>query len=315
MKPGKWAYILTGLIPPAKVVSPDAAPALADSIEEINFAKIEIRLIKVFLTERDRIRQAHTEPEHQARFVFYVKDGIKDDNLAQSVADAVMLALVLIYDLTMEAIPLAIRIPEAMIKKGKLIRIKDLVNSTSVGSELYLRIINSTVIPSVVMDEVWRAVPTIVESKSLLEAAYFYRESLEQARVTDNNIFDLMQDNTDVPASPTERADVETAYQNALKAIEAIIGEPPQDERELRMQLQKAGINPDEEIGYELYGMKPWQETILKKLVDMHPAGDKKPAPGKTGTPGSIGYRELKDKQTLARHLLLSHIFNALARN
>ena len=68
------------------------------------------------------------------------------------------------------------------------------------------------------------------------------------------------------------------------------------------------GINPDEKVGYDLYEMKPGKETVIKKLLDMHQARDKKAAHGKTNELRNIGYCELKDKQALARYLIASHI-------
>jgi len=74
------------------------------------------------------------------------------------------------------------------------------------------------------------------------------------------------------------------------------------------MKLIEAGINPEEEVGCELYGMKPGKETVIKKLVEMHQARDKKAAHGKTNELRNIGYCELKDKQALVRYLIASHI-------
>jgi len=142
-----------------------------------------------------------------------------------------------------------------------------------------------------------------------MDATGFYKESIMQAWVADDDVFEIMSDNLDMPPSQAQRASIETAYQNAFKTIEAIIGEPPKDQRKLRIKLFEVGINPDEEVGYELYGMKPGKETVLKKLMDMHQNRDKMAAHGRTTTPRTIGYCELKDKQALARYILLSHIY------
>ena len=148
-----------------------------------------------------------------------------------------------------------------------------------------------------------------------MNAAHFYKESIGGVWVADDDVFNIMGDNSNIPQSQREKARVETAYQNAFKAIEAIIGEPPKDKGKLRMRLIEAGINPDENVGYNLYGMKPGKETILKKLVDMHETRDKKAAHGKTKIPRAIGYCELKDKQALACYIVLGHIENILASN
>lgn len=308
MKQRKRVYLLTGLMHPLKVASHDAEPLLAESIEDISLQGTGVRLKRVFLTGKDRITKVHEPHQSDGRFVFYINDGAKDDSLAQRFADAVMSALALLEDLAMEDIPTAVGFREDSIKKGKFIRIKDIIGTEGVGSELYFRVMHCVGVPSYVLDEVWRIVPAIIKSNSLMDATYFYRESIMQAWVADDDVFDIVSHNSDVPASLAERARIETAYQNAYKAIEAVIGEPPRDERKLRMKLLHGGINPDEKVGYDPYGMSPGKEAILEKLLSMQQTRDKKAAHGKTGTERVIGYCELKDKQAFARHLLLDHI-------
>ncbi|MDH5696112.1 MAG: hypothetical protein OEZ00_05850 [Dehalococcoidia bacterium] len=309
MKTRKWAYLLTGLGYPIKFAYPNTEHALAEKVEDINLPKIEVKITRVFLI---------IEREYESRFLFYIKNGIKDDNFAQKFADAVMCSLAVVYNLNTEEIPSAICIPENIIKKGRLksrlIRLKDVMGSNSIGSETYFSLMQSTTVPSQVLDYVWRIVPAIVDSKPVMDATNFYNESIMQEWVANDDVFDIMWQNSDIPPSQTQSTRIETAYQNAFKAIEAIVGEPPKDKRKLRVKLRNAGINPDEEVGYNLYGMRPEKEPLLKKLMDMQQARDKKAAHGKTITPRTIGYCELKDKQALARYILLSHI-NAINKS
>lgn len=314
MKSARWVYLLTGLSYPTKTIYPDVRSdsweILSESIAEIDLSRIGIRLKRVFLTEEHRIRTVKEQYEykHDSRFAFYINDGKRDDSLAQRFADAVMLSLAVVYEVAMEETPTAIGIPEHCIKKGRIIKIWDLVGSRGFGSDMYFRVVNSMGVPSEILDYVWRIVPMVVENQSIMDAASFYRESITQAWVADDDVFEIMSDDSDIPSSHVERARVETAYQNAFKAIEAIIGEPPRDRRKLRMKLVSTGINPDEMVGYELYGMKPAKEKLIKKLVDMQETRDKKAAHGKTITPRTIGYCELKDKQALAQHVILASI-------
>ena len=308
-KPRKWVYLLTGLMHTIKEVQPNTDSVLAESIDEINLEKIGVRLKKVFLTEKDRIRKGPILFDYWEGFLFYINDGMIDDRFAQSFADSVMAALALVYDLDIEDIPTAVLIPEDIIKKGRFISMKDIIGNHGIGSEIYSRFIHSVGVPKQVLDYVWRIVPYMVENKPLMDAAHFYKESIGRVWIADDDVFNIMVDNSNIPESQTEKARVETAYQNAFKAIEAIIGEPPKDERKLRMKLSGAGIDPDEMIGYNLYGMKPGKEKLLKKLIDMRGTRDKKAAHGKTNVPRIVGYCELKDKQALARHILLSHIY------
>lgn len=303
MNPKKWVYLLTGLglFHKTKVAYPD--------VEEVILEGIDVKLRRIFMIEGVRIPRLKSGLHYLAdddRFVFYVNDGIRDDDFAQRFADAVTGSLVLARDVTTEEAFTSICIGEKMIKQGRFIRIKDIVGD--IRSELYFRVMKSTGVSSEALDYVWHIVPSIVKSESLMDASNFYRESITQAWVADDDVFEIMSDNSDTPSSQADRVRVETAYQNAFKAIEAIIGEPPKDKKKLRTKLLEVGINPDEKVGYDLYGMKPGKEIILKKIVDMQHNRDKKAAHGKTNELRNIGYCELKDKQALARYLIASHI-------
>ena len=117
-KPKKWVYLLTGIMHPINDVYPFTELILSESIEEINLQHIGVRIKRVFLTEKDRIEKPYFRGEYKDRFIFYINDGIRDDNLAQSFADAVMFSLALLEDVTVEDIPRAIAIPQDVIKKG-----------------------------------------------------------------------------------------------------------------------------------------------------------------------------------------------------
>jgi hypothetical protein len=314
LKSKRWIYLLTGLMYPVKTVYPNVSPdswdILSESIGDVDISTIGIRLRRVFLTEEDRVRQVHLQYEYknEDRFIFYIRDAEMDDNLAQRFADAVMLSLAVAYDVAMEETPKAIRIPESCIKKGRIVRIKDVIGHEGIGGQMYFDVVHAVGVPSEVLDYVWHIVPVILGNQSLMDATSFYRESITQAWVANDDVYDIMWENSDLPSSQVERARVETAYQNAFKAIEAVIGEPPKNEKRLRLTLVRNGVNPDEIVGYDLYGMKPAKETLLKKLIDMHQTRDKMAAHGKTNVPRAIGYCELKDKQALACHLILANI-------
>ncbi len=303
MKATKWVYLLTGLglFHKTKVAYPD--------IEKVTLEAIGVKLRRISLIEGVRVPRLQTGLYYLAaddRFVFYVNEGEKDDDFAQKFADVVAGSLALASDVATEESFTSICIGEDTIKQGRFIRTKDIVGG--IGSDLYFRVMKSTGVSSETLDYVWHIVPTIVKSESLMDASNFYRESITQAWVADDDVFEIMSDNSDTPSSQADRVCIESAYQNAFKAIEAIIGEPPKDKRKLRIKLIEAGINPDEKVGYDLYEMKPGKETVIKKLVDMHQVRDKKAAHGKTNELRNIGYCELKDKQALARYLIASHI-------
>jgi len=294
----------------SKVAYPD--------VEEVILEEIGLKLRRISLIKGVKVPSLQAGKYYLAgedRFLFYINDGMKNDEFAQRFADAATGSLALAYDIVIDRIFTSICISEDMIKKGMFIRIKDILGDNALDSELYFRVMNCIGVPSEVLDYVLHVVPSIVKNQYLLDASNFYRESIMAAWVADDDVFEMMSDGSDTPASQADKARVETAYQNAFKAIESVIGEPPKDEKKLRMKLLKAGINPDEIVGFNLYDMKPEKETTLKKIIDMQHNRDKKVAHGKTNKPRDIGYCELKDKQALARYLITSHIETKLKIN
>lgn len=281
---------------------------LSDSIDEIDISNLGIRIRRVFVTEEDRVNEVHDKYAYLDRFAFYIADGERNDDLAQRFVEAVMLALDLSHQFGLEHVPTAIGFPESVVKKGRIIRLSDLVGSAGIGSDKYSSVFEAIGIADVELDYVWRIVPVLVQNQSLMDAASFFRESIRQVWVADDDVYDIMRDNSDVPASQVDRARIETAYQNAFKAVEAVIGEPPKDTRKLRHKLEEMGIDPDQIVGYEEYGQKPGKEQLIKKLMDMQSTRDKKAAHGKTIRPRNIGLCELRDKQALARYVILANI-------
>ena len=310
MKSKKWVYLLTGLIPSSKHrrVYFGKEPIWAEGIEGINLKDVGITLERVFLSEKERITKVPTQYECEDRYIFRIGDGIKDEDTAQLFADSVMASLAVVHDTATEETSIAISIPEDVVKKGRFIKIKDLFGNFGLGSEMYFSVMSGVGVPYEVLDYVWNIVPVVMKNKSAMDAANFYRESIMQAWVAHDTVFDIMSQNSDLPSSNSERVRIETAYHIAFKVIEAIIGEPSKDRNKLRTKLMATGINPDEIVGYELYGMKPGKEAIVKKLENMHLIRDKQAAHGGTKAKRPIGYCELKDKQALAQHLLLRHI-------
>jgi hypothetical protein len=300
LKTTKWIYLLTGL-----------QCLTGHYREEIDLAAIKIKLKKVFVTERNRITKSHTHLnyDYENSFIFYVRDGEKDDNFAQRFAEGIMLSLSLAYDLGMDKAPLAIRIPESLLIDGRILRVKDLMGGkVDIASDVYRNIVTGTGVPGEILDYIFSIVPALVNSQSYMDAAAFYSESISQVWVADDDVLDIVANNSNIPASQVDRARVETAYQNAYKAIEAIIGEPPKDIKKLRLNLINIGLNPDELVGYNLYGMVPAKEVLLKKIIDMQKNRDKKVAHGKTIIPRNIGLCELKDKQALTQYVILCAI-------
>ncbi|MBN2094404.1 MAG: hypothetical protein JW740_03510 [Candidatus Zambryskibacteria bacterium] len=168
-------------------------------------------------------------------------------------------------------------------------------------------------VPESTIDYVWSILPALLKYEYIVNAASFFRESIIKVWMSDEDVQEMMVDKSDLPISKAEGAGIETSYQNAFKSIEAIIGEPSKEENKLKQQLIKQGINPDEIVGYKT--MEPGKEKVLEKIKIMQINRDKKAAHGKTNTGRDIGYCELKDKQELARYIILKNIAYKLKEN
>lgn len=94
----------------------------------------------------------------------------------------------------------------------------------------------------------------------------------------------------------------ESAFLNAFKSVEAIVGEPGRDRtaRRFRERITEQGISPDEEVGYG--GMK---EPLVDKVLRYHAVRDDVAAHGLGRSKRDLALREILDLQRLGRYLLL----------
>lgn len=311
MRKTKSLYILTDLMAPINHLKDtremnDSYFSKVNENRSIDFDTIDIKLVKVFIkVDKDTSKNSDFGFEAEARFAFYINNGKSDTKIAQHFADSVMLSLAIIYGTTIDNTPSFIEIPASKLRKN-IISFKETYGE--LGSENYFKLSESIGVPDQVLNEVWRIAPILFNFPYILNASSYYRDSINKIWIADENVFEIIADNQDIPSSQADQAAVETAYQNAYKAIEAIIGEPSTDPKKLRYSLIQSGINFDEIVGCELYNMKPSKEKISKKILDMQNNRDKKAAHGKTNIPRTLGYCELKDKQALASYIILKNI-------
>lgn len=95
----------------------------------------------------------------------------------------------------------------------------------------------------------------------------------------------------------------ESAFQNAYKAIEAIIGDPGKDrsDRKMKTRLQAIGLDPFESVGYLL------KEPLLERFKRYYAMRDSIAAHGSGKMKRPIKMGEIIDLQAMARHILLSY--------
>src|SRR5262249_11010308 len=80
---------------------------------------------------------------------------------------------------------------------------------------------------------------------------YYKVSTAEFAFLGDSIGWALSDEGRQSPESRFERTQVEQAFQNAWKALEALLGgEPPTDDRRFRERLQAVGVDPDYRFGH-----------------------------------------------------------------
>jgi hypothetical protein len=93
----------------------------------------------------------------------------------------------------------------------------------------------------------------------------------------------------------------ESAFLNAFKTIEAIVGEPSKNRtrQKLTQKLQAKGINLDENVGYK------HKSNVIDKVLEYHPLRDQIAAHGIGKIKRELKLSEIIELQSLARYLLL----------
>jgi hypothetical protein len=108
----------------------------------------------------------------------------------------------------------------------------------------------------------------------------------------------------EVPRKQSDQTATEAAYWNAFKAIEALAGEPGNEQR-FRERLVAMGINPDEPVGLRE------QLPLIRRIREVHRTRDARAGHGhRSKTHGSkpIAYRELLDAQVLAHACIFLYL-------
>ena len=144
------------------------------------------------------------------------------------------------------------------------------------------------------------AVPRALQSPAF-EALHLYQESVRKFTFLGDDLTQVMRSD-EFPARQADRAAVESAFVESFKAIEAMVGEPG-DEQRLRRRLVNMGIDPDEPVGYTE------DLSIVRRIRDVHRTRDKRAGHGyRPQGVAPITYRELMNAQALARACILMHL-------
>ena len=157
------------------------------------------------------------------------------------------------------------------------------------------------------IDAAWKLTPIIQNNENIRQAAKYLSESQENFYVWIGDLDNAIDQADYVPKSSYEQIIFENALQNAFKAIEAIIGDPPKDDNRLFTKMKRVNLDPYEEFGLE-------KLPLYKIIREMNKARDKKSAHGSI-VAKDITVGELLSYQGCARHILYSAFIKELGED
>ncbi len=310
----QWAYVLSdiGRPEPPTVLGPDVSPADKAACEEYyarytswkgntSLRSIGVTLYPIVL-------------QKNSMFAFKVQGGHADDGFAQQFADAAFVTLTLIFGPTFDESPVALRIPASLLAHKRL-SLKTLSAKQALTQPLdeltMLHKFGKCVYVSPdVLTSVWKLLP-LVTKPPFFEAVHHYDVSVDEYCFLGDDIGEFSADVTSRPLPHRDAVRAQNAVENAFKAIEAVIGEPPKDDNKLRRKLKAIGLDPDRELVW-------WpglaKECVLAKVRSLHSNRDKRAAHAKTGNRQPFTYYEIMDSQGLARVILLTALENEIKK-
>jgi hypothetical protein len=206
---------------------------------------------------------------------------------------------------------LVIRLPDAMVRRASSIQAEDLVEleQSRPTEERSLAFPWTATGPlgSTTPDRheaAWRIAAVTFNDNALFDATRFLKRSHDNFFVNPGQIREVAYDEGATPRTSSEQTDFEDALHSAFKAVEAVIGDPPKDDRKFFAKLKDIGIDPLEEVGF---GEKTAISSVIRR---MNVARDRRSAHGSTRQ-RTICPAELLEFQACAEVVILAALEKA----
>lgn len=251
-------------------------------------------------------------------FGIEIRGGEQDDEFAQRFADATVAALILGERPIDPDFPIAFGVPFDKLSEDGQITFNHLLEEDAqkdykerYGESGLFHLFGIGYI--LLADEIaviWKIVQALLSDSHIFDAAHFYWASVHEFSFLGDGVREVIDDINAIPVSRYVLSRAENAVLNAFKAIEALIGNPPQDDGRLRKRIEAAGLDPDEQVGFSGYGLTPG--SIFDKVRKLSRARDKRAAHGRTAAKHAITYYEIMDAQQLALTFIFASIEKCL---
>jgi len=126
------------------------------------------------------------------------------------------------------------------------------------------------------VDEAWKITPLLFQNDRIYNAVSFLKTGQDDFFVRPGEINEIFAKWNQSSKTGFYQRKFENSLQNAFKAIEAIIGDPPKDNKKFFAKIKGIGLDPFEEFGYLS------KDPLHVVIPQMNAARDKKAAHGST---------------------------------
>ena len=268
-----------------------------------------LRIVKIRCVSLEYGSDSNFNERYLFRFTRYKRN----DAAATRLAEAFAYGMSLVHGPMLENHhdSLLMRVPGSMLDSAASVRLEDLVkiehsrpptDRSLTFPETTLCSVSSTT--SDRHEAAWRIAALTFNDEALFDATRFLKRSHDNFFVNPGQIREVASDKEAEPLTHSHQTDFEDALQNAFKAIEAVIGDPPRDDRKFFAKLSAIGVDPAEEVGYE---DKVAISTVIRK---MNEARDKRSAHGSTRK-RTIRPSELLDFQACSEVIVMAALESA----
>jgi hypothetical protein len=260
----------------------------------------------VYIVNKKRLSPSFVPHAYQGRFAFWIDRRHDESTFPQRVIDGLFATLTLLYKTDLSrgmplfaAGPVPCRVPGRVLKYDTFLKRNDLIRSDR-RWEVLLDYCHT--IPESIIETAWNMLPVVLH-KPFFDAVHYYQASIRDFCFEGYSIAAVANGDMAQPISRSEWSQAEDAVLNAFKAIEAVIGDPPKDDKKFQSKLQCAGIDPFALVGFVARGSDEGsdkREPIWQKIRAMGLIRDKKAAHGRSGADRQITLYEIMEIQACA---------------
>jgi hypothetical protein len=302
-------YLLLHIAVPSKITPPRSIRSL-QGVKSAQKAA-EINGIKIWPT---RVSWQDNKEDSYFRYCFCFKKYKREERKAMLFAECFLNALSFIHGPVLEPDEdtYVFRVPAELARAGRTLIIDKLLQIDEARhlddrtiSELPSRVLTSWGSVNTVIDHAWRIVPILFNNPVLCRAVQFIKTSQDDSYFYPGEISEVIANPDRTAQSGSGQSKLENALQNAFKAIEAILGDPPKDDKKFFDKIKSVGLDPMEEVGYS------YRFPLHTVIRDMNDYRDKKAAHGSTQH-RVITFAKMMEFQACA-HYVVNAAIQALA--